>query len=148
MLAEDDGNYWLNHIVEFALNTDMNKEQILSLTWDQVNLLRGTISVSKGGCTVIMFLNPEAFTILQEREATTLGSFVFSKDAGEPIEIAALDNAFKDAVQMAELEGACFDDLRKTYIAKQMAVAVYSAMENTDLSDDEICDVFGDPDFL
>jgi len=146
--AEYDGNDWLYYIVGFALNVDMNKEQILSLTWDEVNPLRGTVSVSKGGCTVIIFLNPEAFTILQQREATALGRFVFSKDeAGEALEVATLDNAFNYAIQLAGLGGVCFEDLRKTHIAKQMAFSVYGLMEDSDLNDDEICDVFGATDF-
>lgn len=144
--CEDDWDDLLSDIVEFALNVDLNKEEILSLEWNQVDLCRGTISVSRGGCMVIMFLDPVALRILDQRADEDLSNFVFSKEVGRRLETEFFDRAFQEAVKEAELEDVYFDDLRRTYIVRQYAFSVYSSMENADLSDDEICDVFGDPE--
>jgi hypothetical protein len=143
IIAEDDVNDLLSDIVDFALNVDMNKEEILSLAWKNVNLCRRAISVLRGGCTVIMFLEPEALEVLIRRGADALSSFVFSNEV-ERLETKVFDMAFLDAVNEAGLDDVCFEDLRKAHIAREYIFSVYSLMENADLNDDEICEVSGD----
>jgi len=144
VIAVDDVNDLFSDIVDFAMNVDMNKEEILSLVWKNVNLCRRTISVLRGGCTVIMFLEPEALEVLIRREANALSSFVFSNEVERRLETEVFDMAFLDAVNEAGLDDVFFEDLRKTHIARQYIFSVYSLMENADLSDDEICEVSGD----
>ncbi|GEM_PF-6001698 len=143
VIALDYVNDLFSDIVDFAMNVDMNKEEILSLAWKNVNLCRRTISVLRGGCTVIMFLEPEALEVLIRREATALSSFVFSNEV-ERLETEVFDMAFLEAVNEAGLDDVCFENLRKTHIARQYIFSVYSLMDNADLNDDEICEVSGD----
>lgn len=146
--SKDKGNNWLYDVVDFALNADMSKEQILSLTWNQVDFCSGLISVSKGVSTAKMYLNTQTLKVLRKRKRKALGEFVFAKEVGKRIRTEIFDKAFRNALREAGMEWLRFDDLRKNFIFSQFAFAVFSAMEDEALTGGKGLALLGDPEFF
>ena len=89
-------HYWLQEIVVFALNVGMRQDEILSLSWPDVDLFRRTATVvrSKNGEKRTVPLNRKAFDVLKAK---------------------ARGRAFCDAKVRAAIDDFRFHDLRHTF---------------------------------
>ena len=77
---------WMRDICRFALATGMRSAEILTLTWDKVDLKRSTAWVSadasKSGSARVVPLNSEALDVLNARPK---GVNVFTRPTGAPV---------------------------------------------------------------
>lgn len=123
--------------VVLALATGMRQGEVLGLTWDRVNLKRGTIILeeTKNGERRTVPLVGHAAAVLKEykRVHRRVGvAWVFpSKDGKKP---AAIRQSWHRAVRIAELQDFRFHDLRHS-------AASYLAMNGATLT--EIAEVLG-----
>ena len=135
----------LEHLVTVALFTGMRQSELLGLTWDSVDMERGTITIDKqlarfehreGG----LFLSPKsgrprtltpAPAVIRELKAQrrrqlemqlragpewdNAHGLVFTSATGGPLGQQAVDYHFRRLVKAAGLEGVRFHDLRHTY---------------------------------
>lgn len=98
-------NPWIKPVVVFALETAARRGEILSLTWNTVNLERRTATVSgKTGSRTIP-LSPACIAILRDLPRSLDGK-VF------PVTIETLKQAYERAVARAGIEDFTFHDLR------------------------------------
>jgi integrase len=121
-------HYWLQEIVVFALNVGMRQDEILSLSWPDVDLFRRTATVmkSKNGEKRTIPLNRKAFAVLKAkargREITK--GYVFASEVGTKILARNLHRAFCDAKGRAEIEDFRFHDLRHTFATRLVQAGV------------------------
>lgn len=106
---------WMRDICRFALATGMRSAEILTLTWDKVDLKRSTAWVSadasKSGSARVVPLNSEALDVLNARPK---GVNVFTRPTGAPVkqvDARILARAFA----AAGVENFRFHDLRHTW---------------------------------
>lgn len=106
---------WMRDICRFALATGMRSAEILTLTWDKVDLKRSTAWVSadasKSGSARVVPLNIEALDVLNARPK---GVNVFTRPTGAPVkqvDARILARAFA----AAGVENFRFHDLRHTW---------------------------------
>lgn len=98
-------NPWIKAVVTFALETATRRGEILSLTWDCVDLQRGTARVDgKTGPRTIP-LSPTCIALLKALPRS-LDGYVF------PVTVEALKQAYGRAVARAAIEDFTFHDLR------------------------------------
>lgn len=107
---------WMRDICRFALATGMRSAEILTLTWDKVDIKRATAWVSadtaKSGSARVVPLNQEALDVLRGRSHT--GPTVFTRATGAPVQqvdARMLSRAFA----AAGVESFRFHDLRHTW---------------------------------
>lgn len=100
-------NPWIRPIVELALETAMRRGELLSLTWENINLQRRTayLPKTKNGEARTVPLSSRAIGILSDLPRSIDGR-VF------PITANALKLAFERAVRRAGIEDFHFHDLR------------------------------------
>lgn len=106
---------WMRDICRFALATGMRSAEILTLTWEKVDLKRATAWVSadasKSGAARSVPLNAEALDVLKSRPK---GVAVFTRTTGIPVkqvDARILERAFA----AAGVENFRFHDLRHTW---------------------------------
>lgn len=98
-------NPWIKPVVIFALETATRRGEILSLTWDCVDLQRGTAKVDgKTGPRTIP-LSPTCISLLRTLPHSLDGR-VF------PVTVEALKQAYERAVARAGIQDFTFHDLR------------------------------------
>jgi len=139
-LAEDEerrllGNSpeWLREIVVFALNTGLRQDELLSLEWSRVNLLRKTIIIqkTKNNRPNTLPLNSIALNVLLKKQECKVRSLkndlVFSSQAGTKIGKRNLIRAFAQALEKAEIKDFTFHCLRHTFATRlaQNGVDIY-----------------------
>lgn len=115
----DAASSGIRPILVTALNTGMRKNEILSLRWENIDLLKGYILIedSKSGRSRKVPMNGqvlEALGGLKQRE-----EFIFS-NAGTGSYIKDVKTAFKGACQRAKIKGLRFHDLRHTAASKMI----------------------------
>lgn len=100
-------NPWIRPVVELALETAMRRGELLSLTWENINLQRRTAYLpdTKNGEARTVPLSSRAIAILSDLPRSIDGR-VF------PITANALKIAFERAVRRAGIEDFHFHDLR------------------------------------
>lgn len=100
-------NPWIRPIVELALETAMRRGEILSLTWENINLSRRTAYLpdTKNGEARTAPLSSRAIAVLSGL-ARSIDGRVF------PVTANALKLAFERAVKRAGIEDFHFHDLR------------------------------------
>ena len=91
----------LEHLVTVALFTGMRQSELLGLTWDSVDMERGTITIDKQLRAGPEWDNPHRL--------------VFTNATGGPIGQQLLNGRFRKLTAAAGLEGVRFHDLRHTY---------------------------------
>lgn len=128
--CRESNSPYLNTIVMIALTTGMRRNEILSLTWGDVDLERHSllIEVTKNGQRRSAALRGEVVDMLSRLQPnpTNAGAYVFpNKNGFRPIDF---QSAWKTAMRRAELEGFRFHDLRHT-TASYMALDGASALE-------------------
>jgi integrase len=105
--CEQSNTPHLWEIIQLAIETAMRRSELISLTWDQVDLKRRLITLeqTKNGYQRYVPVTDEAEKILCAfREADT--------DRPIPISLSGLESAWKRAVSRAGLTGLRFHDLR------------------------------------
>ena len=113
----------LRPVVITAINTGCRKSELLSLTWDDVDFERGTVSVRAGYAK-----NGESRSIpMNEVLRKTLEEIVgegavFRSRTGQPYK--SIDTAFYSAVKRAEIEDFHFHDLRHTFASRLVMAGV------------------------
>lgn len=117
---------WLQEIVIFALETGCRREEMLSLDWGSVDLLKkvAVIFGKKTGDRRTIPLTQKAFDILEARarmrgRVRSLNQdLVFTHPEGQKVNINTLRKAFKAALKKAKIEGFRFHDLRHSFASR------------------------------
>ncbi len=122
---------WLREIILFALHTGMRRGEILSLTWQGVDLFRRTVTVfrSKNGERRTIPINQTVMALLKEKGKvrSLKTNLVFRSSAHTPINKDNLRRAFTLAVTRTKIEDFHFHDLRHTFATRliQQGVEIY-----------------------
>jgi integrase len=117
-------------IVKLGLNTAMRSQEIKTLRWSQVDLIRKSLTVGKskteGGSGRLIPLNQSAMAVLVKWASRTPEAnpehFVFpaceNRDVDPSRPITSFRTAWRNATRAAGLRGLRFHDLRHTAITK------------------------------
>ncbi|GAX62368.1 site-specific tyrosine recombinase [Candidatus Scalindua japonica] len=124
---------WLREIINFALNTGLRQDELLSLEWNRTNLFRKTILIkkTKNGKPKTVPLNRNAMEVIERKSEEKVrilkNDFVFVSSHGTKIDRHNLRRAFNNAVRRAEIEDFRFHDLRHCFCTKlaQRGVDIY-----------------------
>jgi integrase len=106
---------WLRPVLTLAVHTGMRKGELLSLTWPQVNLEQGIITLldTKNGERRDIPMDETVKGILKEIPVD--GELVFSNRNGKRIDGAFLYLAFYEALKKSGITDFRFHDLRHTF---------------------------------
>jgi len=118
-------------IVRFALETAMRREEISTLTWENVSFARrcAFLPKTKNGDARTIPFSPAALAILHELQTETSEGKIFQ------LSTQSITQAMIKACKKAEIEGLHFHDLRHEAISR--------FFENTDLDMMEIKAITG-----
>ncbi|MEW6563536.1 MAG: site-specific integrase [Pseudomonadota bacterium] len=123
-------NKWLKPLVQFALETAMRRGEILSLTWDNVDLEKQIIflPLTKNGSSRTVPLSKRAVEILADIKPTS--TMIDDESTGRvfPVSVDSLKKAWERAVARAELTDLRFHDLRHE-AASRMAEKLPNVIE-------------------
>lgn len=148
-LTATDGSAW-HHLWLVALGTGMRLGELLGLTWDNVNLEAGTISVGQQvqvvrnrlvvaplktkaarrtvriDDTVIAALGQRRKEWVAERlrRGDEWGDWVWTCDTGGPTRPTSVHRAWKQALKTSKARGIRFHDLRHTHATLLLAAGV------------------------
>ena len=124
---------WLRKIIVFALNTGLRQDELLSLEWNRVNLLRKTIIIqkTKNNRPNTLPLNSIALNVLLKKHECKVrnlkNDLVFSSQVGTKIGKRNLIRAFALALEKAEIKDFTYHCLRHTFATRlaQNGVDIY-----------------------
>jgi integrase len=125
---------WLKDIILFALNTGMRQDEILSLKWPQVDMLRRTVTLleTKNKERRTIPLNQRALGLLRAKgKVRHISGFVFPSQESTKLHARNLLRAFYAARKKARLEDVRFHDLRHTFATRlvQAGIDLYVVKE-------------------
>jgi len=110
---------WLREIIKFNLNTGLRIQELLSLEWSRVNLLRKTITIleTKNGSPKTLPLNKIALGVLNQRSKLKCinNDFVFFNSDGKKINPNVLRKSFYTVLEKVGIENLWLHDLRRTF---------------------------------
>jgi site-specific recombinase XerD len=113
---------WLRDIVLFNLHTGLRQDELLSLTWDRVDMFRKTILIAdtKNGKPRTIPLNKTALGILESkaRVISIKSQIVFHSKSGTKIDKHNLRRAFVIAMGKAGIEDFTYHGLRHTFATR------------------------------
>ncbi len=117
---------WLQEIIVFAVETGCRREEMLSLDWRSVDLLKRTAVIfgKKTGDRRTVPLTQKAFEVLEARARvrSKLRSInqdlVFTHPEAQRVNINTLRKVFNAALRRAKIEGFRFHDLRHTFASR------------------------------
>jgi integrase len=121
-LMPEFGSYtdYLTPLVLVAMNTGLRRGELLELTWADLDLPRGILTVrgegAKSGRTRHVPLNSEAQRVLSAWKPAEGEGLVFPGDDGRPM--ANLKTAWVRVAAAAKLQAFRFHDLRHTFASK------------------------------
>jgi integrase len=124
---------WLKSIVTVARHTGLRKENILSLTWSQVDLFRRMITLhhTKNNERLSIPLNDTLMSLFKQlsRVRHINSAYVFSKPDGS--RYCSIHNEFKKAVKNAGITDFKFHDLRHCFASAlvQKGVDLYQVQK-------------------
>jgi site-specific recombinase XerD len=127
----DNSPEWLRDIIIFALNTGLRLQELLSLEWSRVNLLRRTILVqeTKNGNPKTLPLNKIALDVLNQRSKvkSIKNDYVFFNSNGKKINPHGLRVSFYTVLRKVRIENLWLHDLRHTFATRlaQAGVDLY-----------------------
>jgi len=122
---------WLRDIIIFNLHTGLRQDELLSLTWDRVDVFRKTILIAdtKNGKPRTIPLNKTALGILENkaRVISIRSRIVFHSKCGTKIDKHNLRRAFVIAMETARIEDFTYHGLRHTFATRlaQSGVDLY-----------------------
>ena len=117
---------WLRRIVIMARGTGMRQGEILKLQWRDVDLKTGFVrlkaSMTKTDEARSVRLLPEVITMLREIPKTLHTQQVFLSANNRPIPYwtTYVQKTWKQSLEKAGIEGACFHDLRHDFVTRAM----------------------------
>lgn len=126
LLTACKGHYeYMKPIIQFALNTGMRKEEILSLTWKCVNFENKKITLldTKNGKKRYIPINSVVKEILKSAQKNNTSEFVFTNPITNT-RYADLKNSFPALCKTANVENFRFHDLRHTAATRMIASGV------------------------
>ncbi len=124
-------NDWLKTIVQIAVNTGMRQDNILSLTWQQIDLSREIINLehTKNGERLGLPMNEPVKKLLSElNKVRHINSpYVFHTSTGNRISAKTVRQGFHRACKKAGIQDFRFHDLRHTFASwlVQKGVSLY-----------------------
>ena len=127
----DNSPEWLREIIIFNLNTGLRIQELLSLEWSRVNLLRKTIIIqeTKNGSPKTLPLNKIALDVLNQRSKvrSIKNYFVFFNREGKKINPNVLRKSFYTVLRKVGIENLWLHDLRRTFATRlaQAGVDLY-----------------------
>jgi len=122
---------WLRDIILFNLHTGLRQDELLSLTWDRVDMVRKTILIkeTKNGKPRTIPLNRDALDILETKSKVVSfkSQIVFHSKSGTKIDKHNLRRAFVIAMERAGTEEFTYHSLRHTFATRlaQSGVDLY-----------------------
>ena len=117
---------WLRRIVIMARGTGMRQGEILKLQWTDVDLKTGFVrlkaSMTKTDESRSVRLLPEVITMLREIPPALHTQQVFLSATNKPIPYwtTYVQKTWKQSLEKAGIEGACFHDLRHDFVTRAM----------------------------
>lgn len=116
---------YLKHIIKFALNTGMRKEEILSLTWKCINLENNKITLldTKNGKKRFIPINSIVKNILEKAFINKVCDYVFANQFTKN-RYSDLKRSFVSLCKQAKIENFRFHDLRHTSAARMVGAGV------------------------
>jgi len=117
---------WLRRIVIMARGTGMRQGEILKLQWRDVDLKTGFVrlkaSMTKTDEARSVRLLPEVITMLREipKALHTQQVFLSANNRPIPYWTTYVQKTWKQSLQKAGIEGACFHDLRHDFVTRAM----------------------------
>ena len=130
-LILDNSPEWLREIVVFNLNTGLRIQELLSLEWSRVNLVRKTIIIqeTKNHNPKTLPLNKIALDVLNQRSKvrSIKNCFVFFNRKGKKINPNVLRKSFYTVLRKVGIENLWLHDLRRTFATRlaQAGVDLY-----------------------
>jgi integrase len=118
---------YLEPIVLLAMNTGMRKGEILSLDWQNVDLIHKNLTImsenAKSGKTRHIPLNTEAFETLKKwkGDPSAVG-FVFKGQDGKPL--LEIRKSWATVLDIAKIENFRFHDLRHHFASRLVMASV------------------------
>jgi integrase len=113
---------WLRDIILFNLHTGLRQDELLSLTWDRVDMIRKTILIkdTKNGKPRTIPLNRDVLDILEAKSKVVSfkSKIVFHSKCGTKIDKHNLRRAFVLAIKRAGIEDFTFHGLRHTFATR------------------------------
>lgn len=119
---------FLRSTIILALNTGLRRGELLSLTWDQIDLTHSTVRIvnakSKAGNRSIP-LNKMAYSVLVELSMNRTSNYIFPSNRKKDSRLHDLKKGFRRAVAFADLrENLRFHDLRHTFATRLVQAGV------------------------
>jgi len=117
---------WLKRIVVMARGTGMRQSEILKLQWSDVDLRTGFVrlkaSMTKTDEARSVRLLPEVIAMLRETPRALHTQQVFLSATNKPIPYwtTYVQKTWKQSLEKAGIEGACFHDLRHDFVTRAM----------------------------
>jgi integrase len=110
---------WLKPLVLLAMNTGLRRGELLGLTWQDVDLEEGLLTVqaskAKNSKRRHIPLSDEAFWVLQELQKAARGTYVFH-DKGKPL--ASVTTSWEAILERAGIADFRFHDLRHHFASR------------------------------
>ncbi len=127
----DNSPKWLKGLILFALHTGLRQEELLSLEWSRVSLVRKTILITKtkNDKPKTLPLNKIALDIINRRSKvrSIKTDYVFLNRDGRKINAACLRVAFYNVMRKAGIKNFRWHDLRHSHATRlaQAGVDIY-----------------------